>query len=186
MFNVTVISNPRMMRMMLHSGLPAAIHHMQILARFIKVPATQATAPLSSPTLPSDPLALPLKGTQSPSSSLQTLHLLFFQARGREARCLWAWSWTGWPTRVSSSRRGPPPPSRSPTPSITFACYHFQWCFWNLRKSHDCGGDSKKLGNHIIICVIPRLLIHRSAELAHLRHPLKWQSRHPVIKMGRL
>ena len=66
MFNVTVISNLRMMRTMLHSGLPAAIHHMQILARFINVAATQATAPLSSPTLASDPLPLPLKGTQSP------------------------------------------------------------------------------------------------------------------------
>ena len=57
---------PTMMRTMFYSGLSAAIHHMQILARFINVAATQATAPLSSPTLASDPLPLPLKGTQSP------------------------------------------------------------------------------------------------------------------------
>ena len=66
---------------------------------------------------------------------LQTLHLPLFQARARAAPCSWAWNWTGWRTRASSSRRGPPPPSRPITPSVTYFCYHFQWCFWNLRKS---------------------------------------------------
>ena len=54
---MTVILNPTMKRMMLHSGLSAAIHHMQILARFINAAATQATPPLSNPTLASDPPA---------------------------------------------------------------------------------------------------------------------------------
>ena len=141
--------------------------------RFINLAATQATAPLVSGWPPC------WKGP----NPLQTLHLPLFQARARAAPCSWAWNWTGWRTRASSSRRGPPPPSRSSTPSITFACYHFQWCFWNLRKSHDCGGDSKKLGNHIIICVIPRLFADL---LWKLGLASKWQSRHPVIKMGRL
>ena len=87
MFNVTVILNPKMMRMMLHSGLPAAIHHMQILARFIKVPATQATAPLSSPTLPSDPLPLLLKGTQFPSPCKRYIFFSFRRGGGKLVVC---------------------------------------------------------------------------------------------------
>ena len=84
---------------------------------------------------------------------LQTLHLPLFQARARAAPCSWAWNWTGWLTRASSSRRGPPPPSRPITPSVTYFCYHFQWCFWNLRKSQV---ETLTLGSNVI-CVIPGL-----------------------------
>ena len=118
-------------------------------------PATQATAlsPVVTPLLKRDP---------TPPFSSQTLHLLFFQARVRAARCLWAWSWTAWPTRASSSRRVHRPPSRPAAPSVTFICYHFQWCFWNLRKSHDIGGDS----NNWATTQIPSLFVFKNGKQA--------------------
>ena len=62
---VTVISIPTVMRMMLHSGLSDAIHHMQILGRFINAPRHKQRHLSQAKLSPVTPLPL-LKGTQSP------------------------------------------------------------------------------------------------------------------------
>ena len=121
---------------------------------------------------------------------LQTLHLPLFQARARAAPCSWAWNWTGWRTRASSSRRGPPPPSRPITPSVTYFCYHFQWCFWNLRKSQV---ETFNTGQQRYMCHT-RFVENLGASSTHPPpSPYSYwgthqneKGRHPVIKMGRL